>query len=750
MFNQATLNTIIARFAAFTKGHYLLEQFTHGDLQKMLELLGEKDYPLMHVQCTAVNYSVGERSFSFDIVLADIPRDKEYAADYQKEIISDMIQIGEDLISEIRNGSIIFGDDVILGDQIQFTPFIADYTHTLSGITLSIDMAFPYNWNACDIPADWSIQGSGSGSGSGSYGLILRTNGTPNAVQSILDLVNGSNITIEDLGDGRVRINSTGGSGSVSWGSILGTLSNQEDLQDALDLKVDISSLAAVATTGDYADLINTPSLSAVALSGEYSDLLNPPTIPTLTSELTNDSGFITSADIPPIPTLTSELTNDSGFITIADVPTQLRDLTDVDISSPQQNDTLLFNAASNEFINGQLGAVAYSNDYTDLDNLPTLPPTIGDMLKSVYDTDNDGIVDKAETIQIIVRNSTGSILNKGSVVYLSGATGNRPNAVLADATDESTSSKTIGIVVANISNNSEGQVAVNGTLHDLNTSAFADGSTLWLSEVAGQMQENTPPAEPAHSVFIGYVARSHPNLGRIVLAIQNGYELDELHGVKITSPSQKNLLSYNSASTLWENKAIDSTWLSDRTQVGGAVIGLANPSAISYIRINADNSISTLTLAQLKSDLGMSRALLGSDISITAAATTLSDITGLSFPIVAGNAYKFRAELYVTASASNVGLKLSVNSSVAVTAIVFRAVSASSTESGQYVHNGFALDSTSGVNVGAIRSTNYATIEGILVANNSGTAVMRFGKAAANVGTLSIKANSLLEYQTL
>ena len=46
------------------------------------------------------------------------------------------------------------------------------------------------------------------------------------------------------------------------------------------------------------------------------------PAIPTKTSELTNDSGFITSSDIPAIPTKTSELQNDSGFITAAALPT--------------------------------------------------------------------------------------------------------------------------------------------------------------------------------------------------------------------------------------------------------------------------------------------------------------------------------------------------------------------------------------------------------------------------------------------
>lgn len=180
---------------------------------------------------------------------------------------------------------------------------------------------------------------------------------------------------------------------------------------------------------------------------------------------------------------------------------------------------------------------------------------TVGDMLTSTYDTDVDGVVDSAERIQIVVRNSTGSTLTKGQIVYLSGATGNRPNAVLAQANTEATSSKTIGMVIANIANNADGQIVVNGTLHDLDTSAFTEGDMLWLSATtAGGVVANTPPAEPNHSVFIGYVARAHPTLGRVVLAIQNGYELNELHGVEITSPANGQTLIYNSASGLWVN----------------------------------------------------------------------------------------------------------------------------------------------------------------------------------------------------
>lgn len=43
--------------------------------------------------------------------------------------------------------------------------------------------------------------------------------------------------------------------------------------------------------------------------------------IPSKTSQLQNDSGYITENDIPTIPSKTSQLENDSGFITIEDVP---------------------------------------------------------------------------------------------------------------------------------------------------------------------------------------------------------------------------------------------------------------------------------------------------------------------------------------------------------------------------------------------------------------------------------------------
>lgn len=79
--------------------------------------------------------------------------------------------------------------------------------------------------------------------------------------------------------------------------------------------------------------------------------------IPTKVSELTNDSGYITSADVP---TKTSDLTNDSGYITSADVPTKTSELTN---DSDFTTNAALTNGLAlkqDKLSNGQVSAIDY------------------------------------------------------------------------------------------------------------------------------------------------------------------------------------------------------------------------------------------------------------------------------------------------------------------------------------------------------------------------------------------------------
>jgi hypothetical protein len=301
-----------------------------------------------------------------------------------------------------------------------------------------------------------------------------------------------------------------------------------------------------------------------------------------------------------------------------------------------------------------------------------------GDMFKSTYDTDNDGIVDSAETVQIVVRNSTGSTLTKGQVVYLSGATGNRPNAVLAQADSEATSSKTIGIVVANIANNADGQVAVSGTLHNLDTSAFTAGDAVWLSAATAGAITVTPPAEPNHTVFIGYIARAHPTQGRIVIAIQNGYELNELHGVSITTPATNDYLYYASDG-LWKNRALPSPVYLELVRTGSvipasstryAAEGLAGVSASIVITIAPRKLFSTFrvfitttqpasgTLTVMRKFYNIAGTEIGSQSLVIAASSVagIYEYTGATYDMSATNgSYGFTIVNAATSSSANV-----------------------------------------------------------------------------------------------
>jgi hypothetical protein len=175
---------------------------------------------------------------------------------------------------------------------------------------------------------------------------------------------------------------------------------------------------------------------------------------------------------------------------------------------------------------------------------------------KATYDIDNDGIVDSAkkEIVQFI--NKSGATITKGTIVYLktSSSSASYPEVLKANAVTESTSSKTIGAVFEDVLNDGIGYIVTSGEVRNINTSAYNIGDKLWLSTTDG-LVTTTPPTQPNNAVFIGTVTRSQTTNGRILYAIQNGYELNELHNVLISDVQNNDLIQYNGSTLLWENK---------------------------------------------------------------------------------------------------------------------------------------------------------------------------------------------------
>jgi len=182
-----------------------------------------------------------------------------------------------------------------------------------------------------------------------------------------------------------------------------------------------------------------------------------------------------------------------------------------------------------------------------------------------------------ASTLLVAVRNTTGSTLTKGTAVYISGATGQRSTVSKALATSDATSAQTLGLITSDLSNNSNGYVTVIGLISDIDTSAYSDGAQLYLSPSTAGALTATKPYAPNHLVYVAVVEYSHPTHGKLLVKVQNGYELDEIHDVQITSIADNQILRYDSASSLWKNETLP-TYLPVIDRSGSAVnISVAN-----------------------------------------------------------------------------------------------------------------------------------------------------------------------------
>jgi hypothetical protein len=122
------------------------------------------------------------------------------------------------------------------------------------------------------------------------------------------------------------------------------------------------------------------------------------------------------------------------------------------------------------------------------------------------------------------VWNGTGSQIDKGKVIAITGTSNGLPSAVLARNQHVATSARPIGLAAENIPNNSEGLILNNGILSGITLNTFANGDTLYLSDtVAGGYVSTTSSLTfTARTNEIGYVLQTGSTTGKIYVNINN------------------------------------------------------------------------------------------------------------------------------------------------------------------------------------------------------------------------------------
>ena len=330
---------------------------------------------------------------------------------------SEMVQIGQEW-------------DTLKGEMEQYGGDVSEIQRDLDTHTSNTDIHI-----TAEERARWD---AGSGSGfSGDYNDLINK---PTIPSKTSDLTNDSGFinqlkTINNeslIGTGNITIEGSDFSGSYNDLTDKPTIPSKTS-----DLTNDSGYINQLKTINNES-LIGTGNLTIEGsdFSGSYNDLTDKPTIPTKTSDLTNDSGYVigsslssvaTSGDYddlsnkPTIPSKTSDLTNDSGFInqlktinnesligtgnlTIDTFSGDYDDLTNKPTIPSKTSD---LTNDSGFVVGSNLATVATSGSYNDLSNTPTIPTKTSDL------TNDSGFLTSHQSIKTINNQSmvgTGNI----------------------------------------------------------------------------------------------------------------------------------------------------------------------------------------------------------------------------------------------------------------------------------------------------------------------------------------------------
>lgn len=259
-----------------------------------------------------------------------------------------------------------------------------------------------------------------------------------------------------------------------------------------------------------------------------------------------------------------------------------------------------------NVFINTFSGL---TTDYVDINTTATITSTPGRLLWNDVDGTvqlglKGGVV-KTEIGQGLVTRVVNKtvpnidlLASDYQVVVVAGAQGQRLSIKLALANNDANSAGTLGFVAENINKNQEGFIVTVGLLKNINTTGnlqgetWNDGDILYLSPISAGTITNIKPQAPQHTVIVGYVEYSHPNNGKIYVKIDNGYELDELHNVRISGETNNQVLSYDSGQSVWVNRTLPNPIYSSASS--GTVVTNTNTNTFSKALLVSANSYTT------------------------------------------------------------------------------------------------------------------------------------------------------------
>jgi len=134
--------------------------------------------------------------------------------------------------------------------------------------------------------------------------------------------------------------------------------------------------------------------------------------------------------------------------------------------------------------------------------------------------TDVSGVqLQVGQEMYVRITNKLGYDINNSQVVYINGVIGQRPTIDLAISSSNNRS-RVIGVATSNISNNHNGYITTFGIVRDMDTSSWAAGDVLYLSETIPGALTNIAPQAPSYPIQVATVLNSNSESGSILVNV--------------------------------------------------------------------------------------------------------------------------------------------------------------------------------------------------------------------------------------
>jgi len=151
-------NNVIDTLKCVGEQHLNIHSVTSGDLWE-IDLSKMTIFPLFHINTVNVSVGMNTRTFNFQLFVMDLVEPDE---SNEQEVLSDCLEIMNDIIAVYKHGEILYSYDAAAGEEQRYfidndftiEPFTERFDNAVTGWVMSFAITVENELNSCNIPID--------------------------------------------------------------------------------------------------------------------------------------------------------------------------------------------------------------------------------------------------------------------------------------------------------------------------------------------------------------------------------------------------------------------------------------------------------------------------------------------------------------------------------------------------------------------------------------------------------------------